>query len=347
MRMKSLSAPHIDSVLASVERSRHRLSPADVLLLARLEAMRRGDLDGASRASVELAALAPSSYFVQMLAEDAASANRPHEAVKILARLNPAWPWVRESQDYWTLLAYELHATGDFARELKVAKQARATRPESRRFLWLECQALAGLRRVEEVRALMRTIDALPPETDRALTGDFKLDGLLRNVGLELRAHGFPDAGRALFERADAWYAARTVVAPPTAAQVHQHMLLLAELGRWTEAVAAARVVLDSFPNDVMPTAMIGIAAASLGDTVVARRQLAILTEADTGRGAPLQLYEAAKIAAALGEHARADRMVTAAFASGRRHTFWDHLAINFEPLRDRPGYRHLTNATR
>ena len=97
-----------------------------------------------------------------MLAEDAGFANRPYEALEILSRLDPDWPWVREWQEYWSLLAYELHATGDFARELKVARQARATRPQSRRFLWLECQALAGLGRVDEVRTLVGAVDTLP-----------------------------------------------------------------------------------------------------------------------------------------------------------------------------------------
>ena len=347
MRMKAVSAPRVDSVLASVERSRDRLAPADALLLDRLQAIRRDDSAGATRASIKLAALAPSSYFVQMLAEDAGFANRPHEALEILSRLHPDWPWVREWQEYWSLLAYTLHATGDFERELTVARQARAIRPLSRRYLWLECQALAGLGRVDEVRALVATIDTLPRRDESAYADGFRPDGLLRNVGLELRAHGYREAGRAMLERADAWYASRATVEPPSVGDVHQHMLVASELGRWSETVAAARVVLDSIPDDAMPTAMIGIAAASLGDTAAARRQLAIVTRTDTGRDMALHLYEGAKTAAALGDRTRAIELLTAAFAAGRRHTFWDHLAVSFEPLRDLPAYRELMQPTR
>jgi hypothetical protein len=104
----------------------------------------------------------------------------------------------------------------------------------------------------------------------------------------------------------------------------------------------AARVVLDSFPNDPMPTAMLGIAAASLGDTVRARAQLALLTSSGTLPDNAVRLYEAAKIAATLGERDRAISLLTSAYAAGRRHTFWDHLAVTFEPLRASPGYRDL-----
>jgi serine/threonine-protein kinase len=344
LRLGTFSESRLDSALASVERSRDRLARSDALLLDRLEAIRRDDGVGASRASLELAALAPSSYFVQMLAEDAAFANRAHEALTILSRLDPEWPWVREWQEYWSLLAYTLHLAGDYERELRVARQARATKPDSRRFLWLECQALAGLGRVDELRAALAGIDTVP-ERDRN-SGEARPDGILRNVGLELRAHGYRDAGRAMLQRADAWYVARSSVEPPTIGQVHQHMLILSELGRWREADAAATVVLDSFPNDVMPAAIRGLAAVSLGDSARARRQLALLT-ADADRDVPLRRYEAAKVAAALGEREQAMQLLVAAFAAGRRHTFWDHLAIGFEPLRPLPAYENLMRVTR
>jgi TolB-like protein/tetratricopeptide (TPR) repeat protein len=342
MRVKSLSSHRIDSVIASVERRRDRLAPADALLLDRLEAMVRGDLAGASRASVALARLAPSSYFVQMLAEDAAFENRPHEAVEILSRLDPQWPWVREWQEYWSLLSYELHATGDYQRELEVARRARATRPNSRRFLWLECQALAGLGRVDDVRALSATIDTLQLLEARDFAGDFKPDGFFRNVGLELRAHGHAEAAHEMFERADHWYSARMRVVPPSVADVHEHMLLSTELEHWSEAATAARAVLDSIPNDPMPTAILGMAAASLGDTARARQQLALLERRADGNALPVKLYEAAKVAVTLGDREHAIRLLAAAFAAGRRHTFWDHLAIAFEPLRARADYQRL-----
>ena len=97
---------------------------------------------------------------------------------------------------------------------------------------------------------------------------------------------------------------------------------------------------LDSVPNDAMPVSMIGVAAASLGDTAAARGSWPSLT--DPRRDTPLHRYEAAKIAAALGERARAIELLAAAFASGRRHTFWDHSALRFEPLRDLPAYQDL-----
>jgi DNA-binding SARP family transcriptional activator/TolB-like protein/tetratricopeptide (TPR) repeat protein len=342
MRIKSVAAPRTDSLIESLKRSRDRLAPADALLLDRLDAIQHGDLAAASRASLQLVAIAPASYFVQMLAEDAGFANRPREAMEILSRLDPKWPWVREWQEYWSLLAYTLHNAGDFDRELDVARQARLVRPESNRFLWLECQALAGLGRVDDVRRLVATFDTLRRQDEPSYGGDFPPDGFYRNVGLELRAHGHADAGRAMIERADAWYAAHANVEAPSVANVHQHMLILAELSRWREAMDAARVVLDSFPNDPMPTAMLGIAAASLGDTVSARAQLALLTSSGTLPDNAVRLYEAAKIAATLGERDRAISLLTSAYAAGRRHTFWDHLAVTFEPLRASPGYRDL-----
>src|SRR6185503_6364646 len=70
MRIKSVAAPRTDSLIESLKRSRDRLAPADALLLDRLDAIQRGDLAAASRASLQLVSIAPASYFVQMLAED-------------------------------------------------------------------------------------------------------------------------------------------------------------------------------------------------------------------------------------------------------------------------------------
>ena len=62
----------------------------------------------------------------------------------------------------------------------------------------------------------------------------------------------------------------------------------------------------------------------------------------DSTRDRADRLYEAAKIAAALGEADHAIDLLRRAFADGRRHTFWDHLATGFEPLLALPAYQEL-----
>jgi hypothetical protein len=88
---------------------------------------------------------------------------------------------------------------------------------------------------------------------------------------------------------------------------------------------------------------VIGTAAAALGDSTRARRELALLLAPDTSRHAPTALRLAAEVAARLGEHERAISLLKDAFAKGEPFTFWLHLSPAFEPLRERPDYREIT----
>jgi len=341
MRTGALSGTRADSIIETVERARRDLARTDALLLDRFQALRRSDREAASRASLNLVALAPTSYFVKMLADDAAFANQPREAVEILSRLDPRWPWLRDAQEYWSSLGYGLHTTGDYARELEVARQSRHIKPASKRYLWLECQALVGLGRIHEVETLLDDADA-PPVRAADTHGDFNPDGLLRNVGLELMAHGHREAGLAMLRRAEAWYSARALLWPPNDAERHQHMLTAQELESWADASAMAKSILRRAPNQSMELAIVGIAAAISGDSASARAQMTLLIQSDGAPDHARRLYEAAKIAARLGERDHAVELLRRAFASGQPHTFWDHLATAFEPLRALPAYQEL-----
>jgi thioredoxin-like negative regulator of GroEL len=154
-------------------------------------------------------------------------------------------------------------------------------------------------------------------------------------------AHGHRQAGLVMLRRAEAWYSAHTLLRPPTDAERHQHMLTLLELENWADASATAKSILSRLPNESMERAIIGMAAAISGDSTSARAQMALLIQ--SGRAPDhIRLYEAAKIATALGETNQAVELLRRAFASGHPHTFWDHLATAFQPLRDVPAYQEL-----
>ncbi len=301
-----------------------------------------GDCAAALESSRRLVALAPKSQFAVTLARDASCLNRSREAVVALRRLDPTEPWVAEWPDYWANLAYQLHQLGDYREELSVALAARRVRPELLRYLWLELQARAALGEVENVR---RGLDeslglSSPRSVDQGVAW---VPGMvMRNVALELRAHGHRAAARQAIARAITWYEANPSADPSGPEGVTQRLHRLWEAERWTEAsaVADSRLAADTDVAEHHATA--GIIAAQRGDRSRAMREWTWLRERSTLPRRAEASYLSSHIAAVLGDRPGAVRLLADAYALGWRHTYYDHLQASFETLVDYPAYREL-----
>jgi hypothetical protein len=332
----------LDSALRRAGRFRSRMAPADGLLFDRLHAVLEDDRDAAYRASHALAELMPRSHFVQMLAVDALAANHIRESVDVLLQLDPDWRWVQQWEDYWSTLAYALHGLGDYRRQLTVARRARQSRPELISFAWLEVQALAALGRVDAVDRIVTQIEGSMLPGSSAQAGAWNPAALMRNVALELKAHGHPADARRMLLRAEAWAAGEPTVVQAEPGAQFRRMQRLEELERWAAASAVAESLTGAQAWSDYAHGAIGRAAARLGDSVRARREIDILTRVSGGRRSPERWYHAATVAADLGERDHAVEMLRHAYAGGRAHTFWDHLAPDLEPLRNLAPYREI-----
>jgi tetratricopeptide (TPR) repeat protein len=275
-----------------------------------------------------------------MLAMDALATNRLHAAVNTFAELDPKQSWVAEWQAYWANFAYALHGLGDYNRELAVAQQARARYPGLPRFVWLEAQALAGLGRASEVQRLVDC--CLLPTGAAGVSYQSSVD-YARNVALELRAHGYPELARAVLERACAWYASVGVMEDSIPTLRYQRMLALEGVERWGEARSVAEVLLSRGSSVPSARRVIGRAALAAGDSARARAELAWIVGNATPLRDPRLLWDAAALAAGLGERERAVTLLRESFNRGDVYDFWLHLRLGLESLRELRTYRELT----
>src|SRR5438034_1019216 len=107
-----------DSIAHTVERSPGRLAPLDRLYLTWVLAQARGDRQRALETAREMAAFAPNSETLWLVAQGALALNRPREMMAALTALGPDRGLFRGWSVYWFYLSFAHHLMGDHRREL-------------------------------------------------------------------------------------------------------------------------------------------------------------------------------------------------------------------------------------
>src|SRR2546426_1159638 len=118
-----------DSIAHAVERSPGRLAPLDQLYLTWVLVQSRGDRQRALETAREMAAIAPNSETLWLVAPCALALNRPREMVAALTTLGPDRGLFRGWSVYWFYLTFGRHLMGDHRRELKEALEGRRRHP--------------------------------------------------------------------------------------------------------------------------------------------------------------------------------------------------------------------------
>jgi DNA-binding SARP family transcriptional activator len=194
--------------LAAAERAAVRASPLVVgagpferAVLDMVRAWLAGDWSAAHEAVRRQSELAPGSIPSFQVAEEARRRNRPREALRVLAALDPSRGELRGWIFYWVVTTQALHMLGEHARELEVARRARELHPESMMALRLEIHARAALGDVPGVRACIDESLVTPARQEP------RPGALMREAAHELRAHGHEgDTAVALLRQSLAWY---------------------------------------------------------------------------------------------------------------------------------------------
>jgi tetratricopeptide (TPR) repeat protein len=248
---------------------------------------------------------------------------------------------------YWVVMAQALHALGEHAQELVVARRARDLHPDSPIALQLEVQARAALGDVPGVLACVEESLATPTRQEpRAGT-------LLRAAGLELRAHGVThDAADAFLAQSLVWYEElpEEERALPTMRRAAARARY--DVGDWEGARAAFAAIAG---ERIVPTACgavhhphlqahldhgyLGAIAVRLGDLAEADRIEALLAST---RGPYLfgsTHYWRAALAALRGDGVAAARLLRRALAGGLPHEPFIHVDPHFAPVRGVPEF--------
>ena len=218
-------------------------------------------------------------------------------------------------------LATAYHLLGRYDEELGLARRGRSRFPGHSAFLFIEARALAGLGRVSAVDSLLDVASRLDATVGLSTVW----------TGLELRAHGHPEAAAATMDRALAFYAAL----PPDSARYDRGTAFF-QAGHFRDAdtLFAALRSADPTSTNVDLPGMHGVTLARLGRTEDARRVDSLLAVWDAPGTLGGAFENRAEIAAVLGDRDGAVRLMREAFAHGLGYDIWWHLQTPFETLK-------------
>ena len=317
-----------------------RLTRLEQMQIDRVMARCRGDLPTAYALGRALTEAVPRSELMwEQLARDALDADRPREAVTILERLHPDSGALSGRAGYYNWLTNAYHLLGEHDRELEAAQRAQRRFPRNLATLRMELLALAALGRGREVNERFDEIKTLPADPIRLPAP------VMREIALDLAAHGDSVAARVALARTLAWHASR-----PGAEQAQQAMRFeRAEAyyaaGYADSARAIAADLARAHPNNEQYAGLLGVLAALRGDRAEAARldRLLVGLERPLGRGQAG--YWRACIAARLGERDTAVDLLIRALDAGYVYQvrFLDvHVDPSFAALRGTPRFQAL-----
>jgi len=321
-----------DSIVQFLSNRQPRLARLDKDFLDKEIARCRGDWAAAYRASRRMYEASPRSEWVaEEVSRNAIAIHRPREALSILETLHPDRGALQGRTAYYNWLNIANHMIGAHDEELEAAQRGRRQYPNNIATLRHELLALAALGRLHDVNSRLDEIPAMPPH------GLQKPGAVMRETGLELRAHGYPDGSREVLQRALTWFDSRPLEEQATEASQLERLQTLYAARRWDLARAIAEPLAKDHPNNVNYQGMLGALAAVRGDRKAAERADSVLA---THRGPfvrGLPTYWRARIAAQLGERAQAVTLLIQADAEGLNLFFVQsyHTDPSFERLTD------------
>src|SRR5881296_2805021 len=317
-----------------------RLTRLEQMQIDRVMARCHGDLPTAYALGRALTEAVPRSELMwEQLARDALDLDRPREAVTILERLHPDSGALSGRAGYYNWLTNAYHLLDQHDRELAAAQRARRRFPMNLATLRMELVALAALGRGREVNERLDEIEAFPPDPIRLPAP------VMREIALDLAAHGDSTAARVALARTLAWHASR-----PGAEQAQQAMRFeRAEAyyaaGYADSARAIAADLARAHPKNEQYAGLLGVLAARRGDRAEAARLDRLLVTLDRPLRRGQALYWRACIAALLGERDPAVDLLARALDAGYVYQvrFLDaHVEPSFVALRGYPRFREL-----
>jgi len=317
-----------------------RLTSLEQMQIDRVLARCRGDLPAAYGLGLALTEALPRSELMwEQLARDALALDRPREAVTILERLHPDSGALDGRAGYYNWLTNAYHLLGEHDRELEAAQRARRRFPRNLATLRMELLALAALGRGREVNQHFDEIEALPPDPIRLPAP------VMREIALDLAAHGDSAAARVALRRLLAWHASRPAPERRDESLRFERAQSYYVDGDADSARAIAAELARVHPRNEQYAGLLGVLAAQRGDRAEAARIDRLLTTLERPLGRGQATYWRACIAALLGERDAAVDLLSRALDAGYVYQvrFLNaHVEPSFAALRGYPRFQAL-----
>jgi predicted Zn-dependent protease len=305
----------VDTTLRRLNAHESILTRAERAVLRGLRADFRGDLWERLRAARELMALTPASVEGYTLAASTAMmVNRPRESLRILSKVDPDRGLLLVAPYYWVTHTSALHRLGDHKAELESARRGVQRFPDR---YWPHVNLLSAFAAAGDVKAARKELVRRTSDDPFPGTGS-------RHASLwiwrELRVHGHT-------REAAAWL--ETLMTETSGQDGSIAGLLLegdiqAAAGRWAAAREQYSAALVQAPESPLVLGRLGTAEAHLGNRSEAERVSASLAAFSRPYLFGDHTYARARIAAALGDRARAVELLEAAWTEGRAIAFDD-----------------------
>jgi len=328
-----------DSIAAVLSQRHVGMPRLDRYFIEKEVARCRGDRAAVYRASRRMyEALPGSEYLGEQVGREALANHRPQEALGVLTKLHPSRSALQGRTPYYLWLTAAYHLLGDHERELEAAQRARRQYPNNLATLRDELLALAALGRLREINRRLDEIPALPAH------GYQKPGAVIRETALELRAHGYRDASRAVFEQSIGWLDSRPSEEQGTEVARFERLQTLYAAGRWDAARALAEELVNERPDNMSYQGLLGALAAVRGDRRGAERADRVLAFRRQPFLRGRATYWRACVAARLGDRATAVSLLIQADAQGLPFSLyrWLHADPSLEGLRDYPPFQEF-----
>jgi hypothetical protein len=193
------------------------------------------------------------------------------------------------------------------------------------------------------VNRLLRELTHLPAEPGEYTHGDVLLE-----AGLELRAHGHPDAAAPVIEQAVAWFRAHPAAAAAEVQMTAPLVVALVTAGRLDDARHEAEALARAHPDRLSYRAALACLAARRGERAGALRVSSELATTSLPHLRGANTLARAEIAASLGQRDDAVALLNDAFAQGLgiMERYWLHLDPWLESLRGYAPFEALIRPT-
>jgi tetratricopeptide (TPR) repeat protein len=323
-----------DSLAQIVSRSRDKLSPLDRHQLDWVSAMARGDLE-AALVAVRAAAEISSSESQLFLAITAMWANRPHESLDALRRVDPQRGFTRDLFVYWNFVTGSLHQLGRHREELQEARRGRLQFPNNRSVMEAELRALSAIGGPQPWDSIWDLFASLPPQLQFDGVGD-----VMRKGALEFRVHGDRTMADETIQRSLAWF--RSLQGDEAALEANRYGLARAlyVAGQYDESQELFDVLLRERPDSIGYVGYLAAVEARRGNREVALRIAASLADMHRPYLFGEITYWHARIAAILGDYETAVEYLRQAEAEGRRFDAGDEFNVDLQELGGYEPYR-------